>query len=128
MSVPTSPLHFLPTARYPPPLPRHQPLPHGGSMGRSLSGQLAVVTGASSGIGWELARQIAAEGVKVGLVARRAEPLYELQKIIAEKGGTASVAVADVGSRVEAELAVASVRSQLGPVDLVIANAGVGKA
>jgi short-subunit dehydrogenase len=96
-------------------------------MARSLSGQVALVTGASSGIGWELARQLATEGCRVGLVARRAEPLRELQTLIAKQGGTAAVAVADVGSRVEAELAVASVRSQLGPLDLVIANAGVGK-
>ncbi len=96
-------------------------------MARSLSGQVAVVTGASSGIGWELAKQLAVEGCKVGLVARRAEPLAELQKLITEKGGTAAIAVADVGDRRQAEFAVAELQSQLGPVDLVIANAGVGK-
>jgi short-subunit dehydrogenase len=97
-------------------------------MARSFSGQVAVVTGASSGIGWELAKQLAAEGCKVGLVARRAEPLAELQKVISEKGGKAAIVPADVGQREQVEAAFRTVREQLGPVDLVIANAGVGKA
>jgi short-subunit dehydrogenase len=97
-------------------------------MARSFSGQVAIVTGGSSGIGWEMARQLAAEGCKVGLVARRAEPLAELYKLIVEKGGTAAIAVADVGQREQVEAAFRMVREQLGPVDLVIANAGVGKA
>ncbi|MBA4191264.1 MAG: hypothetical protein C0467_25055 [Planctomycetaceae bacterium] len=96
-------------------------------MARSRVGQVAVVTGASSGIGWELARQLAAEGAKVALVARRAEPLQELQKLITEAGGTAMIAVADVGSREQVEALFRSVAEQLGPIDLVIANAGVGR-
>src|SRR5262245_13181101 len=96
-------------------------------MGRSLAGQVAGGTGASSGIGWELARQLAAGGCKVGLVARRAEPLQELHKIITGKGGTAAVAVTDVGSREQVEAAFRTFREQLGPVDLVIANAGFGR-
>ncbi len=96
-------------------------------MARSLSGQVVVVTGASSGLGWELARQLAAEGCKVALVARRAEPLHELQKLIAEKGGTSAVVVADVGNREQVEAMYRTVGEQLGPVDLVVANAGIGK-
>lgn len=96
-------------------------------MARSLAGQVAIVTGASSGIGWELAGQLAAEGCKVGLVARRAGPLADLQKQIVAKGGTAAVAVADVGDREQVEAALRSLRDALGPIDLVIANAGVGK-
>lgn len=96
-------------------------------MARSLAGQVALVTGASSGIGWELAKQLAAEGCKVGLLARREAPLRELESLIVAGGGTAAVAVADVGERVQTELAVAAIRSHLGPVDLVVANAGVGK-
>ncbi len=96
-------------------------------MARTFSGQVAVVTGASSGIGWELARQLAAEGCKVGLVARRAEPLKELHKLITDKGGTATVVVADVGNREQVEAMFRTIGEQLGPVDLVIANAGIGK-
>lgn len=96
-------------------------------MGRSLAGQVVVVTGASSGIGWELARQLAAEGCKVGLVARRDTLLHQLAAQIRTSGGTAAVAAADIGSRQQTEDAFASIRDQLGPVDLVIANAGVGR-
>ncbi|MFO0804613.1 MAG: SDR family NAD(P)-dependent oxidoreductase [Gemmataceae bacterium] len=90
----------------------------------SLHGKVALVTGASSGIGWALAKALAAEGCRVGLVARREEPLRQLA---AEIGSAACVAVADVANRGSVEAAVASVRSSLGPVDLAFANAGVGK-
>jgi short-subunit dehydrogenase len=93
----------------------------------SLSGKVALVTGASSGIGWELARQLAAEGCKVGLVARRETPLRELETLVAASGGTSAIAVADVGHREQVESAFRHIRERLGPVDLVIANAGVGK-
>lgn len=96
-------------------------------MARSRSGQVAVVTGASSGIGWEMARQLAAEGAKVAVVARRAEQLHALQKLITDAGGTAAAFVCDVGSRESVEAMVRAVTEQLGPIDLVIANAGVGR-
>ena len=88
---------------------------------------VAIVTGASSGIGWELARQLAANGHPVGLVARREAPLRELEALIASSGGRAAVAVADVGDRRQVESAFQHIRSNLGPVELVVANAGVGK-
>jgi len=88
----------------------------------------ALVTGASSGIGWELARQLASGGYAVGLVARREGPLKELQSLITTNGGRAAAASADVGDRAQLDSAFRQIRSQLGPIDLVIANAGVGKA
>jgi len=97
-------------------------------MARSFAGQVALITGASSGIGWELARQLAAAGGRVGLVARREAPLRELEALISSAGGTAAVATADVGDRAQVESAFAQIRSRLGPIDLVVANAGVGKA
>ena len=92
-------------------------------MATPLTGQVAVITGASSGIGWALAKALAAEGCKVGLIARREEPLRALA---AEIGNAAAFAVADVANRESIAAGVASVRAALGPIDLVVANAGVG--
>ncbi len=96
-------------------------------MTRSVAGKVVLVTGASSGIGWELAKQLAAEGCKVGVVARRAEPLNELVAHITGVGGDALAVPADVGSRDRVEEALAKVRERFGPIDLVIANAGIGR-
>src|SRR5262245_41370427 len=93
----------------------------------TLAGKVAVVTGASSGIGWALAKQLAAEGCKVGLIARREAQLLELAAAIRAAGGTAATAVADVADRAQLEAAIASIRAELGPIDLAVANAGVGK-
>jgi short-subunit dehydrogenase len=88
--------------------------------------QVAVVTGASSGIGWALARTLAAQRCKVGLVARRRDRLEALAGEIRQSGGTAAVAAADVADRDETLAAIGALREQLGPIDLLIANAGVG--
>ena len=97
-------------------------------MASSLAGKVAVVTGASSGIGWALAKALAAKGCAVGLVARREEPLKMLAGEIAATGAKAAYAVADVSQRESIAAGVASLRTSLGPIDLIIANAGVGKA
>jgi len=92
----------------------------------AFANQVAVVTGASSGIGWALARELSRQGCKVGLVARRADKLAELAGEIRAAGGTAAFAPADVGDRAATVAAIRDVAGQLGPVDLLIANAGVG--
>ena len=92
----------------------------------SLANQAAVITGASSGIGRALARELASQGCRVGLVARRKELLDALAAEIRQAGGTAETAAADVGDRGQTLAAVHDLRHRLGPIDLLVANAGVG--
>jgi short-subunit dehydrogenase len=95
-------------------------------MPRSLANQVAVITGASSGIGWALAKELAAAGARVGLIARRRDRLDELAEEIRHGGGRAAVAPADVTDRRHVELAIQSITDQLGPIQLLVANAGLG--
>ncbi len=86
----------------------------------------AFVTGASSGIGFELSKRLAKEGVEVGIAARREEELRKLEREIAEQGGRARVYpldVADVGATTRA---LERADEEMGGIDLVVANAGVG--
>jgi short-subunit dehydrogenase len=92
----------------------------------SFANQTAVITGASSGIGWALAKALAAQQSRVGLLARRLDKLEALAAEIRFAGGTVAVAVADVAERQPTVAAIHRVRDQLGPIDLLIANAGVG--
>jgi short-subunit dehydrogenase len=93
----------------------------------SFINQVAVITGASSGIGWALAKRLAAEGCKVGLLARRRERLEALTAQIRDAGGQTAFAVADVSQMDQTKEAIDNLREQLGPVDLLIANSGVGR-
>jgi short-subunit dehydrogenase len=92
----------------------------------SLPNQVAVITGASSGIGWELAKTLARQGYAVGVTARREDRLKTLVAEIHALGGKAAWATADVADRQQTLTAIHSLREQLGPVDLLIANAGIG--
>ena len=91
-----------------------------------IDAETAIVTGASSGIGAELARQLAAMGVKVGLTARRESELERLASSIRGAGGAAVVAPADAADPASSRAALARLTQELGPIDLLIANAGVG--
>jgi short-subunit dehydrogenase len=90
-----------------------------------IPGKVAVITGASSGLGAEMARQLANLGWKVGLTARRLEELEAVAASIRLGCGIACVAVADAGDPVSTREAFRILTQQLGPVDLLIANAGV---
>ncbi|MFM7150992.1 MAG: SDR family NAD(P)-dependent oxidoreductase [Gemmataceae bacterium] len=88
--------------------------------------QVAIVTGASSGIGSALARELARQGAKVGLLARRTDLMESLAEEIRSQGGTAELASADVTDRPGTHEAIQSLVSRLEGVDLLVANAGVG--
>jgi len=87
---------------------------------------VAIVTGASSGIGKALALRLGAEGYRVGLIARRGGELEAAAAAIAAAGGAAVPAVADVADRAALRAAVALVEGRLGPADVMVANAGFG--
>ncbi len=89
-------------------------------------GPVAIVTGASSGIGRALTVRLGSQGYRVGLIARRGELLDALAREIAAAGGTAAAAVADVGDRNALRNAIGRIENQLGPADVMVANAGFG--
>jgi short-subunit dehydrogenase len=88
---------------------------------------VAFVTGASSGLGMGLALRFASEGHAVALAARRTDRLDELVARIRDAGGTALACPCDVRDREQVLTAVARAEADLGPVDMLIASAGVGK-
>jgi NADP-dependent 3-hydroxy acid dehydrogenase YdfG len=92
---------------------------------RRLEGTVALVTGASSGIGEATAAALATEGASVAIAARRADRLEALASRIRDAGGTAFVIEADVGVLDQASAAVERTVSELGRLDTLINNAGV---
>jgi short-subunit dehydrogenase len=84
---------------------------------------VALITGASSGIGAEVARQASAQGSRVGLIARRSR---ELEGLRDELGTGCAIAVADVADRHQVDAAVNDLSAALGPPDIVVNNAGIG--
>ena len=94
-------------------------------MADSLDGTVALVTGASSGIGQATALSLAARGAAVALVARRTERLQELASTIGERGGKTLIVTADVTDREQARSAVETTVVELGRLDTVVNNAGI---
>jgi NADP-dependent 3-hydroxy acid dehydrogenase YdfG len=90
-----------------------------------LTGSVALVTGASSGIGEATARHLAALGADVALVARRRDRIEALSKEIEGEGVRALVVEADVTDRAAAEGAVRRTVDELGRLDVLVNNAGV---
>ena len=94
-------------------------------MSDRLDGTVALVTGASSGIGEATAKALAAEGASVALVARRRDRLEALASEIEAAGGKALVVEADVTDEAQASAAVEASVADLGRLDIVVNNAGV---
>lgn len=90
-----------------------------------LSGQVALVTGASSGIGHHLAALLAAAGARVALAARRVDRLNELAGGIAAAGGQGLPIACDVTRSDSVAAAVGTAESELGPLSILVNNAGV---
>jgi NADP-dependent 3-hydroxy acid dehydrogenase YdfG len=90
-----------------------------------LTGTVALVTGASSGIGAATARELAEHGASVALVARRKDRLEDLAAGIEKAGGTALVVEADITDRSQAQGAVEQVVERFGRLDTLVNNAGL---
>ncbi|SDM29445.1 SDR family oxidoreductase [Allokutzneria albata] len=93
---------------------------------RELSGTVALVTGASSGIGEAVAHDLAQRGATVVVVARRRERLARVVAEIEGKGGRAFAVPADLTDRDQATAAVADAVKATGRLDILVNNAGVG--
>lgn len=91
----------------------------------NLSGKHVVITGASSGLGAALALEMAGHGARVALLARRQELLDAVAGKIASRGGEAIALATDVRVEESVAAAVAQAVEQWGPVDILVANAGV---
>ncbi len=90
-----------------------------------LTGQVAIVTGASSGIGRATAYALADEGAKVAIVARSADVINAMADEINGKGGTAIAYAADVADAAAVERFVTNIVHEWGRIDLLFANAGI---
>jgi hypothetical protein len=90
-----------------------------------LSGRVALVTGASSGLGAQFARTLAGAGAAVVLASRRIEMLKTLRADIEAEGGDAHVVSLDVTSRKSIDKAIESAEKEVGPIDILVNNSGV---
>jgi NAD(P)-dependent dehydrogenase (short-subunit alcohol dehydrogenase family) len=90
-----------------------------------LSNKVALVTGASSGLGSHFAAVLARHGVKVGIAARRLDALQAIAQEISSAGGVCAISALDVTSDGSVKAAIADIERKLGPIDIVVNNSGV---
>jgi short-subunit dehydrogenase len=95
-------------------------------MKRTLNNLRAIVTGASSGIGCEIAVELARQGVQVVVVARREDRLQTLVERITKQGGHAEMVVGDITDPQTRKLAIETAQQKFGGLDILVNNAGVG--
>ena len=91
----------------------------------TLNGTVAIITGASSGIGEGIAKMLAAEDVKVALVARHLHELQRVAEAIRNLGGTAIITPADLRDEQALRSVVEQTRTMLGPVDILVNSGGM---
>jgi len=92
----------------------------------SLKGKTAIITGAGKGIGRAMAIALAEEGVNLGLMARTEADLLRLAEDLKPSNVKISIAIADVSSIDAVNTAIDKIKSELGVIDILINNAGVG--
>ncbi|MDQ5819564.1 MAG: SDR family oxidoreductase [Actinomycetota bacterium] len=95
-------------------------------MENTLKNKVAIVTGASSGIGEATSRELAARGAAVVLAARDEEKLEEVARRISASGGRTLAAKTDVTDAASVEAMVERAVGELGPLDILVNNAGLG--
>jgi len=95
-------------------------------MERALRGKVAVVTGASSGIGEATASELASRGASVVLASRATDKLEALQREISSSGGLALAVETDVSDRGSVEAMVGRIVGEFGSLDILVNNAGLG--
>ncbi len=91
---------------------------------KTIKGAVALVTGASSGIGEGIAKMLAAEGVQVALIARRASELQRVAEDIHQLGGKALSAAADLQDERSLRAVYEQIQTTFGPVDILVNSAG----
>lgn len=90
-----------------------------------LEGKVAIITGASSGIGEATAIALAAEGAKVVIAARRVERLVSVAKQIIDHGGQALSIVSDITDEAQAKNVIQKAYAEFGHIDILVNNAGI---
>jgi len=98
-----------------------------GTTDGKLTGQVALITGASSGIGLAIARTFLNEGANLVIVARRSERLQSLADEAQKSGRKCEVVEGDVREEETAIRAVSTAVQQLGKLDILVNNAGIGR-
>lgn len=94
---------------------------------QNITGKNAIITGAGRGIGRATAIAFAKEGIHVGLIGKTKANLEKVAEELREYGVNVSIAAADVADNESVTAAVEHVKSELGPIDILINNAGIGK-
>lgn len=106
-------------------MPQSKPASNGPALGQFFAGRSVVVTGATSGIGHDVALTFARRGAQVALLARRKELLTKLAEEIADAGGSAIPIACDVTHAADVRKAIDEAHKAFGAIDILINSAGI---